>query len=442
MRHARASIIAGLVALALSGSASVLAQDTAAIALIPAPPLPQSPRLAYPGEPIPGNGSVLIITDDGLAPIVTVTSPLSPDMPIEGTVAMLWTYFVWTPAASLLPGTYDVTLDYDPAYTSGQSFAAYETLTVTSSVELDGPDALDATLELSSREIALESACCFTEMDGINVGQTCVSTVLSTMAHVGVGLQSQLPREVTNQYLFKIVPVVADAADAVAENEYPFPLDTPRGVVFMKQAAEYCFQINAIEIGSQTAYDDVLVEPSCVAHGTLPQVGNVVVDVGDAFLDHTACIMPPESLQERWCALNEAECTASDAPASCDWYGNQCLGEPPPRENLPMGGAGGAAGSGGAGSGAGAGGAAGWEGAGAGGASGLGSGGAGGAAGMSPPIGDPVHEGVEPKSKHAKWCSTMRPHASSAQAPWAIALLVLVFGVSRPYRRRRSRAAR
>lgn len=444
MRHGRASIIAGCVALALSGSSSVRAQEAAPIALDPAPPLPQSPRLAYPDDPIPGNGSVLIITDNGLAPVVTVTSSLLPDLPIEGTVTALWTYWVWKPAQSLLPGIYDVTLDYDPAYSNGQSYAAYDTLSVdTPSVELDGPAALDATLELSSREIALESACCFSEMDGINVGQTCVSTVLSTMAHVQVGLQSELPREVTNQYLFTIAPVVADLADATAENEYPFPLDTPRGVVFMKQADEYCFQIDAIEIGSQTAYDNALVEPHCVAHGALPQVGNVVVDVGDELLDHTACIVPPESLQERWCALNEAQCTASDAPASCDWYGNQCLGEPPPRDDLPLGGTGGAS-AGGAGiGGAGLSGAAGWEsGAGAGGTSGLGSGGAAGAAGTNPPFGDPINEGVEPKAKHAKWCSTLQPHASSTHAPWAIALLVLAFGVSRPYRRTRSRAAR
>lgn len=438
-RRGRVPILAALVALSVSASASVRAEETAAIALVPEPPAPQPPSLAYPDAPIPGNGAVLILTDNALMPVVTVTSQLFPGVPIEGTVSMLWTYWVWTPAEALVPGAYDITLDYDPDYTSGQSYAAIYTLTVSGPVELDGPDALDATLEISSREVALESACCIAELDGISRGETCASVVLSTMAHVRVGLQSAMPVEVINQYLFEIVPIVADPADATIENEYPYPLDTPRGVVFMKHAADYCFQINAIAIGDQTAYDDVLVEPHCIAHGNLPQLGSVAVEVGDDFLDHAACIVPPASLQERWCALNEAECTASAAPASCDWYGNQCLGEPPPREDLPIGGAGtGGAGAGGAG----IGGAAGWEaGAGDGGASGLGSGGgggAGGAAGMDAPI----DEAVKPKSEHAKWCSTMQPRASSTTAPWAIALLVLAFSVSRPYRRRRSRAAR
>jgi hypothetical protein len=390
----------------------------------------------YPDAPIPGNGAVLILTDNGFMPVVTVTSPLFPDAPIEGTVSMLWMYWVWKPTESLLPGTYDITLDYDEGYLNGQSYAVDYTLAVSTAVELDGPDALDAALEIASRESALESACCISEMDGISFGETCASIILSTMAHVRVGLQSAMPAEVVNQYLFKIVPVVADPADATVENEYLYPLDTPRGIVFMKHAADYCFQINAVEIGSQTAYDDVLVEPHCIGHGSLPHVGNVAVEVGDDFLDHAACTVPPASLQERWCALNEAQCTASAAPASCDWYGNQCLGEPPPQEidDLPLDGDGGGAGTGGA---------AGWEsGAGAGGASGLGSGGAGGAAGMDATIGAPVNLDAKPKSKHAKWCSTMQPRAPSTHAPWAFALLVLAFGVSRPYRRRRSRAAR
>ena len=295
-------------------------------------------RAVNTGRGIPVGGAILI-TGGGTttAPIVEVADEETLNTTIGGTVRQFEDsqYWIWVPSQPFVEGrTYQVRLS---AADFG-FFGVTETFEAMPAITLS-PPLLVSEPSLSSVDETIDTECCrqFFGAGVLEQGR-CFASEQRRSVLLNPGLSTPDPAMLLGQFLFRITP---GAGADVSQPPQPTQWPTWVPVLFYEQAAQYCFEVEAIELVSGTvhAYTDISL---CVPHGQLPPLGIEVIEPGIAELDRTLCQAPPLAYEERWCELNADPC-ASDANATgCLLYGFVCRDEALPPD--PMATAGGFAG--------------------------------------------------------------------------------------------------
>lgn len=332
-------------------------------------------RVLNAGAGIPVNGALLIYVASGgsATPIVEVAASATPSTTIGGTMTMFMgtQYWVWMPSAPLVEGsTYQVRVSAPDLGIVGNTdtFEVVPAITIARPMISTAPSA-------SFRSETSNSACCRSLFGGVLSDTSCFPSEQRSSIMLEPGFSSMDPAVLLNQFMFRI----GSAGFAAAQGSLGMWPNLYANL-FYDQAAEYCFELEAIDIISGTVftYEDL---ERCAPHGELPELGISSIEPGAAELDRLVCHAPPEQYKDQWCDINEDPCAEDQMATACGLYGFVCLGEPLPPD--PFGGMAGFNGMGGFGMG-GVGGVGGAGGAGAiGGAGGVGNGGMGGAAGMS-----------------------------------------------------------
>lgn len=307
--------------------ATLVAAQSSVAHADPSPPDTTSRALVLRAElPFPGNGAITVYSQPGEPKVFTVASAATPAVAIEGTVASYSLHFAWTASSPLAPGQYLVTTQ-----TVDTAPITEQVITVVAASERDKP-ALSV-LAVQLKEYAtLASGICCTGYSSV-ADTTCFPD--TTRRHVGIafGLDSAAPAEDINQFMFRIY----DAAMPPSPTDNFYTPITPIAsleVLFTTEADEYCFGIDAIDLGTQAVHTYPELSDNCKPHGSLGPLGWEPIDVADGALDRIACPSPPEALHDAWCEHNEAACDGLPPSESdgngCFFYDWSCDGGPWP----------------------------------------------------------------------------------------------------------------
>jgi hypothetical protein len=433
-----ASALCSIVALTLCAAPAVV--RAVPIQAIAAPPRPIA-NLVNAIAAIPANGALLIewvgnnqgLTADAVTMIVTDAAGQT----VPGTLRMLERYWFWTPTQPFTPGaTYSVQV---MAGTVGTSNVTPISI-LSARASLRPP--LVNMLTAQRTDTTLEQQCC-TALAGFPYHSSgCFPTKTQGSILMTANLSSPASASELGQFVFRTGPA------GMRSGAWQYGI-SPRSIVFSEQAAQYCFQVEALELatGIIFKYDDL--NPHCLALNGIDDLAPKAAPIdAKTVLDRTICQVPPMGLEAMWCKTNESICASDAALPGCEDYGHLCRAEPAPVP--PAAGSGGAAGSVQVVARAGTGGVA------------AGSAGTSAAAGTSgirlPDHGDagstvagmsahdlggsaPTALPTEPPAKHVTaGCSALAPHAGHGTAMNGV--LVLLLGTLRARRRllRRTRA--
>jgi hypothetical protein len=271
--------------------------------------------------PVPANGAVLIMAEERADELVFTLFPENAAIttPVGGTLTQVeGVYWAWRPETPLVAGTYVLEGHLDDG--AGPFLVFAENIRVTDAIELHQP-ALTSEPAVSWVSQLLGQVCCqlWTET-GIEVG-TCAPTGQRASVQLGPGLSSPEAQALLGQYLYRIWPAGEDAS------QYAFnPWGTPLVLELSEQADEYCYEIETLSINDLSREQHDTLEPRCASHGELSEVGDIVLELPDGFLDRSACHEPPSMLAEQWCEVNEA-CGDDVTAEGCVLYGYLCEGE-------------------------------------------------------------------------------------------------------------------
>jgi hypothetical protein len=401
-------------------------------------------RVLNAGAGIPVNGGLLIFSgSSSIAPTVSVTTVDATSTTFGGTLKMLLggsgVFWVWTPSSPLTVGTtYQVTLSSTDigVTTLPDPFEVLPAITIAKPAISSAPSA-------SWRGDTNNWAWCRSLIGGIlqDASPFPIEQIASVMLEPG--FTTATPAVEMNQFVFRIA-TGSETVSAVQPSVWP---NLPMAPIY-EQAEQYCFQLEAIDIVTETVFSYASTDITlCAPHGDLADLGVRPIEPGAVELDRLVCHAPPEAYEEEWCELNEDPCADDAMATACGLYGFVCRDEPLPPDPFSM--------TGGFGGGSGMFGTSGFSGFGAmGGIGGGGSGGSGatsgGTSGM--PEGGASGGGDDVGSSggdSGSWCSvamvqSVRSTERSTPwlASWLSALALIGARLSRPSRRTRSRAER
>jgi hypothetical protein len=399
-------------------------------------------RVLNAGAGIPVGGALLIYSgNSSTAPTVQVAAEATLNTTIGGTLKMLLggtgLLWVWTPSTPFTVGTtYQVTVSAPDlgVISLPDTFEAVPAITIARPAISTAPSA-------SWRGDTNNWGCCRSLIGGVLQDASCFPNEQRASIVLEPGFTTATPAVEMNQFVFRIAAAAATLSVSQPSVWPNLPMQP-----ILEQAEEYCFQIEAIDIVSETVFSYASTDITlCAPHGDLADLGIMPLEPGAAELDRLVCHAPPEAYKEEWCELNEDPCADDAMATACGLYGFVCRDEPLPPDPFSMtGGFGGVSGMFGT---------SGITGFGAmGGIGGGGNGGSGattaGTSGM-PEGGASGDDGGSSGGDSGSWCSVamvQSVRSSAASTPWLaswLSVLALIGArLSRPSRRTRSRAER
>lgn len=299
--------------------------STAALVVI------SSPYLVNNTAPIPGNGSLLIWTPSGDAPVVEVYSMAAPAAAIAGSLRQLADYWVWTAGSTLAEGSYTVVVS-----DSSSSTPVEQLVEITGERTFQKP-ALTSDPQIAINELLAEYACCWLLANGVRVESSCFAVEWQEGVLLSTNVATSEPASALTQLLFQITPAMQPGFEGFA------PFGGASAFTFDTQADAYCFDVSVIEITTGELYTFDELE-RCVPH-ELRALETREAEPSATDLDPTICPAPPDGFEASWCELNEEPCAAAPSRAGCELAGHVCRGEPLPGTTT-TGGTGGSSGSG------------------------------------------------------------------------------------------------
>ena len=268
--------------------------------------------LVHVGVPVPANGSFLLEARNTRLGEVKLEDDAG--KVIGGTATERFNYIVWTPERALVVGKVHTLRIKEVSGVGPENVYNIEVVAPRTRAR----PALRSSLALKRSERRNE-ACC----EGLN----CFPSLVDTSVELRVTLESTTARSDLSQLLFSVT------FGAVSD---PAPLDriySPLNQygpgsefnVFSSSTAwpEYCAMVAAAEIVGSETYEFAELEPHCVAHGDLGELGPMVLRPADALLSREKCSMPPYHQVPQWCEVNE-ECRSNGALPGCQKFDELC----------------------------------------------------------------------------------------------------------------------
>ena len=245
--------------------------------------------------PIPANGRFLLSGQDE-SRLGRLSLKDAGGGAIAGTLSKTGQYFVWTPERPPVPGSYRFVVE-DP-------HGNYPPTTYPIEVEPAGTrmrPKLSSSVQLQRLDARFSGLCCSVGDPALRIVPSCFDTFLRQTAALTATLTSDASASQLGQLLFSIKPV---GGFSKPSDYRTLTGQLTHSMEWEKQASEYCFDVEGIEIGTNLGLTYADLTPRCAPHGSLGELKSEKLVPTAAEIGHEHCPVPPPGYEMRWCEIN------------------------------------------------------------------------------------------------------------------------------------------